>query len=140
MSAVLKLLIICMCMNVVMSIVGVNVGSADIIAQYASISPNGTITPSNQFSLFGNSSLPTSVESGGVGSSFSSASTGTLSFNFIDPLKLTFKTLLIVLVSLFLPIYWGFALALPLWFTMILLIQTITGVIAIVLALRGVPT
>lgn len=126
-------------MNVCMTIFGISVGGADVITQFASTSPNGTVTPTSQFNLLGNTSLPTSIETGGVGSSQSAFSTGTLGLSFVDPLKLTFKTLLLVLVSLFLPVYWGFALALPLWFTLLLLIETIIGVVAAVLAIRGIP-
>lgn len=140
MSAVLKSLIICICINIMMTLSSIFVGGSDVITQFVSINNNnGVVTPTSQFNLLGNNSLPTDVSSGVVGGvGVNTQATGS-QFTFIDPIKLTFKFLLLILISLFLPVYWGFALALPLWFTLLLLVETIIGVTAIILAIRGVP-
>jgi len=133
MSAVIKALMIALSMNICLTIVGLTLGGNDIISQFVTIN-NEQITPTSQFNLGGNeSTIPTSMA--GSSGSFVASSTG---LSFIDTVKLTFKFLVLILVGVFLPIFWGFVLGLPLWMSLLLLLQTIFGVVAVILAIRGV--
>ena len=133
MSAVIKALMIALSMNICLTIVGLTLGGNDIISQFVTIN-NEQITQTSQFNLGGNeSAIPTST-AGSTGSITASSS----GFSFIDTVRLTFKFLVLILVGVFLPVFWGFALGLPLWMSLLLLLQTIFGVVAVILAIRGV--
>ena len=85
-----------------------------------------------QFSLLNTSSIPTDPNSA-VGSQ-----TNVDQGSFIDTLRLVFGFLLLMLLTLFLPVYWGVALSLPIWLTWILGIETIVGIVSWILVIRGV--
>lgn len=130
MSTLIKILVITLCMNIVLTIVGISLGGSDVLTKFIGIN-NETITPSSSFSLTDNaSSIPTTMSTESVAS-------GSLGY-FLDSLAIVFKFLLLILISLFLPIYWAYALSLPLWIALLLLVESIVGVVAVILAMRGV--
>jgi hypothetical protein len=132
MSTVIKILILGLCMNICLTLFGISVGSYDIMSGFMNFDGN-TITPKDQFSLTSNNTAIPTDPNAAVGS-ITNIDNG----SFIDTVRLTFSILLLILVGLFFPVYWGFALSLPFWLTMILAVQTIIGVIAVILVLRGV--
>lgn len=130
MSVLIKILIITLCMNIALALTGISLGGSDVLQKFVSVN-NETITPSSSFSLASNdSSIPTTMSSGSITS-------GSLGY-FLDSLALVFKFLLLILVTLFLPIYWAFALSLPLWVAFLLLVETIVGVVSVIMVIRGV--
>lgn len=131
MSALIKLLVIAISMNICLTIVGISVGEFDMLNQFVNIEGD-TVQPTEQFSLQNGSSIPLDT---GSSTGLTSSAEG---FSFVDALKLTFNFILLVLVGLFFPVYWGFALALPLWFTLILTLQTIVSVTSVTMVIRGV--
>jgi hypothetical protein len=127
---VIKMLILGLCMNICLTLFGLSV--AGPLDQFMNIQ-NDTVTPNDQFSLTSNgTAIPTDPNSA-VGSV-----TNIDNGSFIDTVRLTFSVILLILVGLFIPVYWGFALALPLWLTMLLAVQTIIGIVAVILVIRGV--
>ena len=134
MSSVIKALIIALAMNICLTIVGISLGGNDALSQFISINGD-TVSPTGQFNLGGNdSAIPTTIQTS-VG--ISSSSSG---LSFVDTVVLTFRFIALVLIGVFLPVYWGFALSLPLWLTLLLTLQTIFGITAVILAIRGVSS
>ena len=129
MSSVMKALILALCMNICLTLMGISLGGADVLGQFVSVN-NDTVSPTQQFSFVNGSAIPTDPNQA-IGSTVLSGDT------FIDTLKLTFNMLLMVMVGLFLPVYWGFALGLPLWLTLLLVVQTIFGVVSMIMVIRG---
>lgn len=147
----IRVLIISLSMNVMMALAGVSLGGSDILTNFIStgndnnpVDPVGNgYTTTEQFSLAQGSSLPTDLQNGAIGGGNAvgtgvTSTTGTAGYSFVDPIKMTFNGLMLLMVSLFIPVYWGVTLHLPLWLTYILLIQTIVGISAMILTFRGV--
>jgi hypothetical protein len=104
---------------------GFGLGSGDIVSTYISES-NGNIQIKQQY----NSSVPTSLESGSIG-------TGTSQFSFIDGVKMIFSFLLLILSTLFMPLYWGYVLGLPYYIQVMLFVVQIITVFGTVYLIRG---
>ena len=139
MSGVMKMVIITLCMNIMIamfgSMSGVGLGNTDVLSSFVSYDNSKLydtgygLNPSAGY----NSSLPTTLTSGTMG-------TGTAGFSFIDALKMVFDFLKLMLVTMFMPMYWGFALGMPMYMQLLLFILQVTTIISVVLAIRGLPT
>ena len=131
MATLIKILIIVLCMNICLTLMGLSLSNYSPLAGFIDID-GSTVTPTDKFSLDdGNSVLPTTINQGqGV--------SPTTSTGFIDSLVLIWSFIQLVFVSIFLPVYWGFVLGLPIWVTLLLVVQTIVGVVALVLVIKGV--
>ncbi len=133
MSATLRLLTITLCMNIMLTlgllagVPGTSLGSYDVLNKFITIG-NESVSPSSNYG----GSVPTSAQSGSLGV--------TSGLSFIDGLAMAVNFILLVVVSIFLPIYWAFALALPIWFGMLLFVEQILSVAAWILVIRGIPT
>lgn len=126
MSAFLKVFIICICINICISIFGLSLGGDDIVSKFISTSSGNVVITQNY-----NSSIPTTIEGGSIG-------TGTTGFSFIDGLKMVFNFLLLILVSIFAPLYWGYTLGFPVFIQLLLFIPQIISVIGLMMLIRGV--
>jgi hypothetical protein len=134
MSDLIKILVVILFMNFCLTLAGISLGGRgefDVLGKFVSVH-NDTVTPTQQFSLTNGSALPTDPNSA-IGSQ-----TNVDNGSFIDTLRLVFNFLLLLLIAIFLPIYWGFALALPVWLTLFLAIMTIIETIAWICVVRGV--
>jgi hypothetical protein len=131
MSLVARTFVITICMNIMITLAGLSLGGNDALNQFLSIN-NSTaqVNPSSQFSFGGN--IPTQTQQG-------YAVTGS-SFSFIDGLRMTFNFILMLMVSMFFPIYWGFALGMPVWMQLLLFVESGVSIIALIMAIRGIPT
>lgn len=144
MSTVIKALVICLSINICLTLSSISIQGADGLSLFIDIT-NDTVTPTQQFNLLGNESvLPTNLQNGAIGGDNTigtgiTSTTGTLGYSFVDPIKMTFGFLILIMTCLFFPVYWGFALGLPIWFTFLLLVETIIGITALVMTIRGVP-
>ena len=131
MALAARMFVITMCMNIMLTLAGISLGGNDALTQFLSIdNTTQKVTPSAQFSF--NGSIPTTAQQG-------FAPTGS-SMSFIDGLRMTFNFILMLMISLFFPIYWGFALGFPIWMQLILFVQTGVSILSLIFAIRGIPT
>jgi hypothetical protein len=139
MSGVLKMVIITLCMNIMIamfaSMSGVGLGDRDVLQGFldydsSKIYETGYgITPTGEY----NASIPTTLTTGSMGS-------GTSGFSFIDALKMVFEFMKLMIVTMFIPMYWGFALGMPMYMQLIIFVLQVTTIISLILAIRGIPT
>lgn len=135
MSAVLKMLIISLSMNMFLAIAGFSLGGFDIFGQYVSYNNTTGITGvTSSYSITSNqTNLPLTLATGSIG-------TGVQGFSFIDGLKMSFNFIIMMIVSLFMPVYWLLVFPFPMWLGMIIVMMQIIGIAALILtAVRGVP-
>lgn len=144
MSIMIKALIICLSINLSLTLFGFSVAGADAFSIF--YNRNGdTLTPTSQFSLTNeNTSLPLNLNGGSTGGAAVgtgvTSTTGNLAYNFIDPLKMSFSGLILIITSIFFPVMWGFILNLPGWLTLLLGLETILGIAGAVFLIRGVQS
>lgn len=134
MSTLIKVLVITLCMNVVFVLTSISLGNSDALTNFFSFS-DGNLKSSTDFSLNNNNTkLPINLESGSSATVIPSQS----GFSFVDTIRLVFNFLILLLGTLFFPIIWGVVLGFPLWLNLLLGIQTIIGVVSLILIIRGV--
>lgn len=131
MSLAIKLLIISISINIFLTLAGISVGDYDMLNKFIEIDGD-SISPTDSFSLTSNNSVIPTSTSGATG--LTPVDEG---YSFVDTIKLVFGFMMLLLVALFFPVYWAFALALPLWLSMILFLLTLVGITSIIFVIRG---
>jgi hypothetical protein len=131
MALAARMFVITMCMNIMFTLAALSLGGNDALAQFLMIdNSTGQVNPTTAFSFAGN--IPTETQQG--------YAPVTTSLSFIDGLRMTFNFILMLMVSLFFPMYWGFALGMPIFMQLLLFIMTGVSILSLIFAIRGIPT
>lgn len=127
MSLVARVFVITICINLVLSLSFMSLGGNEVINRFLLIdNSTNQITPTGDYL----DTIPTTTEQG-------FASTGT-TLSFIDGLRMAGNFILTMLFSLFMPIYWSFALNMPWFMGVLLFILSGLSTLSLVMLIRGV--
>ena len=127
MSLLTRSLLFVICVNVMVTIAGLSLGGDDVVSKYINVgASNESITITSGL----NDSIPTTLESGSLG-------TGSAGFSFIDGLKMIFSFMVLILIAIFAPVYWGALLGFPSWLQLLLFIPTFLSILGTMYVIRG---
>jgi len=128
MSLTARMFVITICINLMLSLAGMALGGNDVVNKFLLINEDtGQVTPTDGYS----GAIPVVAEEG-------FAPTGSVSFSFIDGLRMALNFFFLMIVSLFLPVYWGFHLGMPWFMTIILFIFSGLSMLSLIALIRGV--
>jgi len=127
MSLTARMFVITICINLMLTMVGLSLGGNDVMNKFLMID-TGTneLTPTGEFT----GTIPTQAEEG--------FAPGGQTFSFIDGLRMALNFFFMLIVSLFLPVYWAFHLAMPWYMGVLLFLESAVTMIALVGLIRGV--